>query len=121
MQVEGEEKENLPDGGITASDVCFKVPRQPAPKRKKDMAPPASGAKKIKTEIKKDFEAFMKKGWQYWWKFNSPDEEDQFQQRLDEATSQFLDDWTLESQPLDKHFGEVEKKVYQEVVANRKK
>ena len=115
------EKEKLPDGGITASDVCFKVPRQPAPKRKKDKAPPASGAKKIKTEIKKDFEAFMKKGWQYWWRFDSPEEEDQFQRGLDEANRQFMADWTLESQPLDKHFGEVEKKVYQEVVANRKK
>lgn len=121
MQAEGEEKENLPDGGITASDACFKVPRQPAPKRKKDKAPPARGAKKIRTELDKDFEAFLKKGWQYWWRFNSPEEEDQFLQRLAEANRQFLAGWTLESQPLDEHFGEVEKKVYQEVVANRNK
>jgi hypothetical protein len=118
MQVEaGEvEKEKLPDGCITTSEAsCFKAPGQPAPKRKKDEA-----AKKSRTEFDKDFEAFLKKGWQYWWRFDSPEEEDQFQRRLDEANRQFMADWTLESQPLDRHFAEVEKRVYAEVVANRK-
>ena len=58
MQVEaGEvEKEKLPDGCITTSEAsCFKAPGQPAPKRKKDKAPPARGAKKIRTELDKDF------------------------------------------------------------------
>jgi hypothetical protein len=118
--VEGEvEKEKLPDDCITASEACFKVPGQPAPKRKKDKAAQARGAKKSRIELDKDFEAFLKKGWQYWWTFDSPDEEEQFQQRLAEANRQFLADWTLESQPLDRHFAEVEKRVYEEVVANR--
>lgn len=96
------------------------MPCTPAPKRK-NRASSARAAKRAKTERDEEFEAFLKKDWQYWWRFESPEEEDRFQRRLDEANREFLAEWPHDSQPLGEHYGEVEKKVYKEIVCHRKK
>lgn len=122
-QVCGSEKKLHEESSPSTSEDSFKLPGPSAPKRKK-LLPPAIAAnvKRKRTQLDEEYEAFLKKDkdWAAWWRFDCPEEEERFERLRDDAFHHFYASWAYESQPRHQDIWEVEKKVYDEIVANRR-
>lgn len=118
----GSEKKLHEESIPSASKDPFKVPGPPAPKRKKKVPPTNdANAKPKRTKLEEEYEEFLKKGkdWVGWWRFECPEEEEEFERRLPKAYQQFYAAWDHEAQPRFEDKWEVENKVYEEILANR--